>query len=140
MEESYFLLFLSAFLAATIIPISSEVMLMGFVSATDKDAWSFFLVASAGNVLGAIINWVLGRFCINWQKFKWFPVSKVRLHKVNKWFNRFGVWSLLLAWVPVIGDALTVAAGFFRVRFWLFLILVSVSKAGRYAVLLLLFR
>ena len=139
MDESYFLLFLSALLAATIVPISSEVMLIGFVTASDKDALSFFLVASAGNILGAVINWVLGRFCINWQRFKWFPVSKVRHDKINKWFNRFGVWSLLLAWVPFIGDALTVAAGYFRVRFWLFLILVTVSKAGRYAVILLLF-
>ena len=139
MDESYFLLFLSALLAATIVPISSEVMLIGFVTASDKDTWSFFLVASAGNILGAVINWVLGRFCINCQRFKWFPVSKVRHDKINKWFNRFGVWSLLLAWVPFIGDALTVAAGYFRVRFWLFLILVTVSKAGRYAVILLLF-
>ena len=139
MDESYFLLFLSALLAATIVPISSEVMLIGFVTASGKDVWSFFLVASAGNILGAVINWVLGRFCINWQRFKWFPVSKVRHDKINKWFNRFGVWSLLLAWVPFIGDALTVAAGYFRVRFWLFLILVTVSKAGRYAVILLLF-
>ena len=139
MDESYFLLFLSALLSATIVPISSEVMLIGFVTASDKDAWSFFLVASAGNILGAVINWVLGRFCINWQRFKWFPVSKVRHDKINRWFNRFGVWSLLLAWVPFIGDALTVAAGYFRVRFWLFLILVTVSKAGRYAVILFLF-
>ena len=139
MDESYFLLFLSALLSATIVPISSEVMLIGFVTASDKDAWSFFLVASAGNILGAVINWVLGRFCINWQRFKWFPVSKVRHDKINRWFNRFGVWSLLLAWVPFIGDALTVAAGYFRVRFWLFLILVTVSKAGRYAVILLLY-
>tara|TARA_B100000886_G_scaffold327708_1_gene275431 strand:+ start:63 stop:482 length:420 start_codon:yes stop_codon:yes gene_type:complete len=139
MDESYFLLFLSALLSATIVPISSEVMLIGFVTASDKDAWSFFLVASAGNILGAVINWVLGRFCMNWQRFKWFPVSKVRHDKINKWFNRFGVWSLLLAWVPFIGDALTVAAGYFRVRFWLFLILVTVSKAGRYAVILFLF-
>lgn len=139
MDESYFLLFLSALLAATIVPFSSELMLVGFVTASDKNPWFFFLAASAGNILGAVINWLLGRFCINWQRSKWFPVSKVRLDKITEWFNRYGVWSLLLAWVPVIGDALTVAAGFFRVRFGLFLVLITVSKAGRYAVILLLF-
>jgi membrane protein YqaA with SNARE-associated domain len=94
-------------------------------------------VASLGNVLGAVVNWVLGRFCLHWRDRRWFPVDKENLDRAGRWFSRYGVWSLLLAWVPIIGDPLTFAAGILRVNFWLFLILVAIGKAGRYAVVIL---
>ena len=130
-------LFLSALLAATVLPFSSEAVLVGLMAAGDYDMiWLWFL-ASLGNGLGAAVNWGLGRFCLRWQDRRWFPVDKEKLDRAGRWFSRYGVWSLLLAWVPFIGDPLTFAAGVLRVNFWLFLLLVSIGKAGRYAVVIL---
>ena len=135
--EGYVGLFLSALLAATVLPFSSEAVLVGLMAARDYDMiWLWFL-ASLGNVLGAAVNWGLGRFCLRWQDRRWFPVDKEKLDRAGRWFSRYGVWSLLLAWVPFIGDPLTFAAGVLRVNFWLFLLLVSIGKAGRYAVVIL---
>lgn len=135
--EGYVGLFLSALLAATVLPFSSEAVLVGLMAAGDYDmTWLWFL-ASLGNVLGAAVNWGLGRFCLRWQDRRWFPVDKEKLDRAGRWFSRYGVWSLLLAWVPIIGDPLTFAAGVLRVNFWLFLLLVSIGKAGRYAVVIL---
>ena len=135
--EGYVGLFLSALLAATVLPFSSEAVLVGLMAAGDYDMiWLWFL-ASLGNVLGAAVNWGLGRFCLRWQDRHWFPVDKEKLDRAGRWFSRYGVWSLLLAWVPFIGDPLTFAAGVLRVNFWLFLLLVSIGKAGRYAVVIL---
>ena len=135
--EGYVGLFLSALLAATVLPFSSEAVLVGLMAAADYYMiWLWFL-ASLGNVLGAAVNWGLGRFCLRWQDRRWFPVDKEKLDRAGRWFSRYGVWSLLLAWVPIIGDPLTFAAGVLRVNFWLFLLLVSIGKAGRYAVVIL---
>ncbi|HIE20936.1 MAG TPA: DedA family protein [Rhodospirillales bacterium] len=135
--EGYVGLFLSALLADTVLPFSSEAVLVGLMAAGDYDMiWLWFL-ASLGNVLGAAVNWGLGRFCLRWQDRRWFPVDKEKLDRAGRWFSRYGVWSLLLAWVPFIGDPLTFAAGVLQVNFWLFLLLVSIGKAGRYAVVIL---
>ncbi len=136
MSESYLALFLAALLAATVVPFSSEVLLLGMNATGDFDGAMLLLVASAGNTLGSVINWGLGRFCLHWQDRKWFPVSPSGLERASRWFNRYGVWSLLLAWAPIIGDPITLAAGVMRTRFWVFLPLVAISKTGRYAVLL----
>ncbi|MDA0655900.1 MAG: DedA family protein [Proteobacteria bacterium] len=136
MAEGYAALFLSAFLAATILPFSSEALLLGMAASAKFDVLSLFLWASAGNVLGSVVNWTLGRFCLKWRDRRWFPAKPAQLEAASGWFNRYGVWVLLLAWVPIVGDPLTVVAGLLRVRFWLFLILVAVGKVGRYAVLL----
>lgn len=128
--------FLSAFLAATILPFSSEIVLSAFYAAGGGEAVALWLVASAGNVLGALVNWGLGRYLLHWQDKKWFPFKPEKLEKADAWFARYGVWSLLLAWVPVVGDPLTFVAGFLRVNVWLFLVLVTIGKAGRYAAVL----
>ncbi len=128
--------FFSAFLAATILPLSSEVVLGALYAAGGGGALSLWLVASLGNVLGAVVNWGLGRYLLHWRDRKWFPFSEKQLAGAEAWFRRYGVWSLLLAWVPVIGDPLTFAAGFLRVNLWLFLPLVAIGKAGRYAAVL----
>ena len=134
--EGYLGLFLSAFLAATILPFSSEVILAGLAASGKFATIGLLLAASIGNTLGAVVNWGLGRFCLNWQDRRWFPVKQPELDRAGRWFNRYGVWSLLLAWVPIIGDPLTFAAGVMRVPFVLFLVLVAIAKTGRYLVLL----
>ncbi len=136
MIEGYIGLFLTAFLAATIVPFSSEVLLLGMDLSGGFEVIGLLAVASLGNTLGAVANWCLGRFCLHWQDAKWFPIEPRALDRASRWFNRYGTWVLLLAWVPVIGDPITLAAGALKTGFARFLLLVAISKTGRYAVLL----
>ncbi len=129
-------LFLSAFLAATFVPASSEVVLMGLAATGDYSPLWLLAVASSGNTLGSVVNWWLGRFCLRWQDRPWYPAKPDTLEKASRWFNRYGVWSLLLSWVPVIGDPITLVAGVLRVPFWKFLVLVAIAKTLRYMVVL----
>jgi len=136
MIAAYLGLFTSALLAATVLPLSSEAVLTALSVSGDYNTGVLLAVASIGNTLGSLINWVLGRFCLHWQDRKWFPVGPDSLERATTWYNRYGLWSLLLAWVPIIGDPLTLLAGVLKVNIWKFLILVAISKTSRYAVLL----
>lgn len=136
--NGYVGLFVSAFLAATIVPFSSEAVLGALSVAGGVDALSLWIVASVGNTLGACVNWALGRWLLYYQDRKWFPFKQDDLVKADMWFQRYGVWSLLLSWVPLIGDPITFAAGFLRVRFSIFIVLVGVAKSTRYAVVIAL--
>lgn len=133
-DAGYAGLFLSAFVAATLIPLSSEAVLAALAGAQGFDLVKLVLVATAGNTLGAAVNWVLGRYCLHWQDRRWFPVDRNKLNTATRWFRQYGVWSLLLAWMPIVGDPLTFAAGLLGVRFPLFLLLVAIGKGGRYVV------
>ena len=126
-------LFVTAFLAATLLPLSSEAVLAALAAADGFDLFVLIAVATAGNTLGALVNWLLGRFCLRWRDRRWFPVDAARLDTASDRFRRYGVWSLLLAWVPVIGDPLTFVAGVLGVRLAYFLPLVAIGKAARYA-------
>ena len=128
---SYLLLFLSAFLAATILPFYSEVVLFALIR-QGESALVLISVASLGNTLGAAVNWYLGRFLLKYQDRSWFYFKKDQVAKMQYWFQRYGVWSLLFAWMPLGGDALTFIAGVMKVRFWLFLLLVGIGKTMRY--------
>lgn len=132
----YLGLFTSSFLAATLLPFYSEVLLAGLVRA-GYDAWMLLAVATAGNTLGAAVNWALGRYFEKYKEHRWFPFKPNKLGHAQRWFNRFGVWSLLLAWLPIGGDALTFIAGLMRVSFPLFFLLTALGKAARYAAVLL---
>jgi len=128
-------LFGIAFVAATILPAQSEAALVALLAAGDIAPWLLVLVASAGNVLGAVVNWFLGRGIERFRDRRWFPVSPRQLDRATRWYGRWGRWSLLLSWLPIGGDALTVAAGVLREPLWSFVALVTVAKAGRYIVL-----
>ncbi len=131
-------LFLAAFLAATILPFSSEVLL--FLLIQQSGNWVEPLVAaSAGNILGSVLNYYLGYFGEHFLFYKLFRLNRKTVEKASIRFRKYGVYSLLFAWLPVVGDPLTVVAGAFKVRFLLFLILVSIGKIARYGVLILLF-
>ena len=127
-------LFLAAFTAATLLPAQSEILVVGLLL-TDHPPWLVLTVASVGNVLGSVVNWFLGRGLERLRTRRWFPVSPAALARAEGWYHRYGGWSLLLAWAPIIGDPLTVVAGVLRESFWVFLLLVSAAKIGRYLVL-----
>ncbi|WP_320821332.1 YqaA family protein [Thalassolituus sp.] len=128
---SYLLLFSSAFLAATILPFYSEVLLYALLR-DGGDPWILVAIATLGNTLGAVVNWVLGLYILKFQNKRWFYFSQKQIEKAQAWFQRYGVWSLLLAWLPLGGDALTLIAGIMRVKFWPFLLLVGIGKGLRY--------
>ena len=126
---------MAAFLAATILPFSSELVLTGL--ALNGFYWPLLLlVASAGNVLGAIVNYVLGLRYGPAVSMKLLRVTPQSFLRAQHWFQQWGRWSLLFAWVPIIGDPLTLIAGTMRTRFWFFFILVSTTKTTRYGILL----
>jgi membrane protein YqaA with SNARE-associated domain len=133
--EAYLGLFLVAFLAATVLPAYSEVVFAGLIAAGHPPPvlWAW---ATAGNTLGAAVNWALGRFLLRFEGRRWFPFRPETLGRSQRWFQRWGKWSLLMAWLPVGGDALTFIAGVMRVRFPVFLLLTAVGKGARYAILL----
>ncbi|ABD82197.1 YqaA family protein [Saccharophagus degradans] len=134
---SYWLLFGSAFIAATIFPFYSEILLVTLL-ADGKNVALLWLFATAGNSLGAVVNWLLGKYLLRFQTKRWFPFKLDQLARYQAWFQKYGVWSLLLAWMPLGGDALTFIAGMMRVNFWVFFLLTAIGKGLRYAVVILL--
>jgi membrane protein YqaA with SNARE-associated domain len=131
MLTAYISLFTLALLAATVLPLSSELLLIALLQ-EQRSVIALVLVATAGNVLGSCVNWFLGVFILRFRHQRWFYFSETQIEKAQKGFNRYGTWSLLLAWVPVIGDPLTLLAGVMRVKFSTFLLLVTTGKLLRY--------
>jgi membrane protein YqaA with SNARE-associated domain len=126
-------LFLSAFLSATLLPGSSEVALVALLAAGRSDPLWLVTIATAGNVLGSVVNWALGRYFAHFSGRRWFPIDARAYERAAGWCNKFGLWSLLFAWLPLIGDPLTAVAGALRVPFGRFVVLVTIGKAARYA-------
>lgn len=129
--SGYLVLFGSAFLAATILPFYSEVVLFAMLR-EGGDPMALVSIATLGNTLGAVVNWLMGLFLLRFRHRPWFYFNDEQIERAQRWYQRHGVWSLLLAWLPVGGDALTLIAGIMRVRLWVFLLLVGVGKAARY--------
>src|SRR5215207_3307147 len=127
-------LFAAAFLSATVFPFQSEVVLFGMLIAEHYQVWLLVAAASLGNILGSCVNWFLGRFIAHFEARRWFPLSRAQVAKVEGWYHQYGRWSLLLSWVPIIGDPLTIVAGVLREPFPIFLALIVVARTARYIV------
>jgi membrane protein YqaA with SNARE-associated domain len=130
-------LFIAAFLAATILPAQSEAGLAALVLASPASVTLLVVTASLGNVLGSLVNWYLGLSINRFTGKRWLPMN-THLSRAISWYSRYGRWSLLLSWAPVIGDPLTVVAGIMREPFLRFLFIVGIAKTGRYIVVALL--
>jgi membrane protein YqaA with SNARE-associated domain len=131
----YALMCAIAFSAGTLLPFSSEVALVAQMKTGLGSPVGLLLAATIGNVAGSCFNWLIGRYARHFEGRRWFPFSAATIDTASARFNALGVWTLLLAWVPIIGDPLTFVAGVMRVPFWIFLPLVTIGKAGRYAAL-----
>ncbi|KAA2213305.1 DedA family protein [Pseudoroseomonas oryzae] len=125
-------LFASAFLSATLLPGSSEAALVALLAGTALPPWWLVAAATAGNVLGSVVNYGIGRGVERFRDRSWFPVAPRRYEQAVGWYRRFGRWSLLCSWVPVVGDPLTLVAGALREDWRVFLVLVTLGKAARY--------
>ncbi|WP_423749138.1 YqaA family protein [Pseudomonas sp. VD9] len=131
MLVGYLGLFVAAFGAATLLPLQSEAVLVGLLLSGQYSLWWLLGIATLGNVLGSLVNWLLGRWVDHFKARRWFPVSARQLDKARGHYARWGHWTLLLSWVPIIGD-LTLVAGVMREPLWRFLLMVSIAKTARY--------
>ncbi|MXP65074.1 DedA family protein [Roseomonas sp. M0104] len=131
-------LFGLAFVAATILPAQSEAALAGLLLAGTYSPVLLLVAASLGNTAGSALNWGLGRGIERFRGRRWFPVRPAALERAQGWYRRHGKWSLLLSWLPIVGDPLTLVAGVMREPFLPFLLLVALAKSGRYLVIALL--
>lgn len=127
----YLFLFASSLLAATILPFYSEVVLFALLK-KGADPLLLVISATAGNTIGAWINWVIGLFILHFQDRRWFYFKPKQIAAAQRWFQRYGKWTLLFSWLPIGGDALTLVAGIMRVHWLPFLILVAIGKGLRY--------
>ncbi|MBJ6138379.1 YqaA family protein [Marinobacter litoralis] len=132
---AYLTLFLTSFAAATLLPAYSEILL-GTLANQGLPLFWLWLSATLGNTLGSVINGLIGRQVDRFKDKRWFPVSEMQLHKARNRFNRYGQWSLLLGWLPLGGDALTLIGGVMRVPWLNFIVLVGIGKGLRYALVI----
>ena len=126
-------LFLAAFIAATPVPMQSEVVFLGLQAA----GWTMgllVLVASIGNTLGSCVTYGLGRWLSEQRDHRWFPLTPAQMIRAEGWFRRWGLWLLLLSWAP-FGDMIVAVSGVLRVPVPVFVILVALAKTGRYVAL-----
>ncbi len=135
---AYIGLFFAAFGAATLLPLQSEALLVGLLLSDQYWLWLLLTVATLGNVLGSLVNWWLGRRVERFRERRWFPVSPANLDRARVQYQRYGHWSLLLSWLPIIGDPLTLIAGVMREPLGRFLLIVTLAKGARYGVLALI--
>ena len=128
-------LFVAAFVAATIIPAQSELLLAALLAAGRFEVAVLLAAATAGNVLGSLVNWLIGRELADHASARWFPASERAMRRAEAWFTRFGPAVLLLSWLPIVGDPLTLIAGVLRMRLVPFLVIVTIAKGCRYLLL-----
>ena len=133
----YLTLFTISFMVATIVPFGSEMYFGTLLSLGKYNNFFLLLSASLGNVLGSVFNWICGYYANYFINRSWFPIKKDKINKATKIFNKYGKWSLLLSWVPFIGDPITFVAGTLRYSFIPFVLLVSIGKVGRYLLIYL---
>lgn len=130
----YLGLFAVAFLAATLLPGGSEIALTAALASTENSVVLLIAFATLGNVLGSLVNWILGRYFNHLQNSSWYPIKPDQMSRAETWYQKYGRWSLLLSWAPIIGDPLTLISGVFREPLISFLILVTIAKLTRYLV------
>ena len=124
-ESIELVLFVAAFISATVIPGGSEAVLLGAVAAQPDRTLEFVLIAMVGNTLGGMTGYLIGRFI---------PEKKKEGRELA-WLHKYGIWAVFFSWVPLFGDALPVAAGWLRLNPWLTALFVALGKGARYAVL-----
>ena len=131
----YLSLAFSAFISATLLPFGSELVLVGLLT-QGYPALVLWGIATVFNTLGSVLNWYLGRQLLLSQHKSWFMFKPSQIEQASSQFQRWGLVSLLFAWLPVIGDPLTLVAGVLKVRLLWFVLLVGLGKALRYGVII----
>lgn len=126
-------LFLISFLAATVLPVASEWLLAALV-AKQVDLTAAVTIATLGNTLGAITTWAIGVWGGIWITRRWLRINDRDRIRAERWYSRWGSWSLLMAWLPIVGDPLCLVGGLLKIPLFRFTLLVAAGKAARYLV------
>lgn len=131
----YWGMFISSFIAGTVFPFSSEAVVTALQLAGLDPVW-LFVAATVGNVGGSMVNYGVGRL----GKMEWIErylrVSPEKVHRAERWMERYGAWIGILCFMPIMGSAIAVALGFVRANPWLSLLTITIGKVVRYAVLI----
>jgi membrane protein YqaA with SNARE-associated domain len=135
---AYCFLFFVSFAAATLLPGGSEAYLL-YLRYQDFSPFYLLLIATSGNTLGSLVNYILGKYAYAWSLKKDY-VKTLHVTKAKKYFDKYGFIALLFSWLPIIGDPITFVAGVLRYNLSLFLLLVTLSKFTRYVFILYLYR
>jgi membrane protein YqaA with SNARE-associated domain len=134
LEWGYLGLFVASFLAATVVPFSSELVFSAMVLGGKLDPWVCVFVATAGNWLGGMTSYGLGRFGkIDWIE-KYLKIDKAKVDNFIVKFQKYGSWSVFFSFLPFIGDVIAVAVGFLRGRWWIVAPIMLLGKLFRYIV------
>lgn len=130
MDLGYWGLFIGSFLAATIVPFSADALLIGMLVAGGSP-WVVIAIATAGNFLGGLTSYGVGR-AGKWEWIEKFGVKPETLEKQKAKIDKYGSWAALMSWVPIIGDVIAIALGFYRTKFIPSAIFMFIGKAGRF--------
>lgn len=130
-------LFFLGFIAATLVPLGSEWLLVLLLTRGHDPALTV-AVAAVGNTLGALTTWGVGWYGGTWLIERVLRIDGPSRLRAERFYQQYGLWSLLLAWLPILGDPLCLIGGLLRVRLWPFTLLVATGKLGRYALVALL--
>lgn len=136
-QYAYGYLFLLSFFASTVIPVGSEWLLVSMII-KGFDPVLTVSTATAGNTLGACTTYGIGIFGSSWVIRKLFRMDEKTQKRAEKFYARYGVWSLLLSWLPLVGDPICFAGGLLRIHFGVFVVLVLAGKLLRYGLLAIL--
>ncbi len=137
-EWGYIGLFIGSFLAATVVPFSSDILLVGILIAGGSYVVTP-IVATAGNWLGGLTSYYLG-YLGKWEWLeKWFGVSESRLQRHKVHVDRYGSLLALMSWLPFVGDVFAIALGFYKVKFWKSAIFMLIGKGLRFVFWVLLY-
>lgn len=132
-NPGYMPLFILSFLASTLLPVGSEWLLILMLT-QGYLAVPVVVVATLGNTLGACTNWLVGRYGGGWALERFFRISETQRKRAEDWYKRYGSASILLSWLPVVGDPLCLVAGLLGIRFPLFIALAGAGKLLRYII------
>lgn len=133
----YWGLFFISFLSATIIPFSSDAFVAGMI-ALKFNMWWVFIIASVGNTLGGMTNYYIGRAGKTEWINKYLRISEKKIHRAEKYVQKFTVLSALLTWLPGIGDALALVLGLFRANIYKVVLFMLIGKSARYYAIIFL--
>lgn len=128
-------IFWICFLAASVLPMGSEPAVAAMAAAS-KNIWMLLLVASIGNYLGSLTNYAVGRWGGDWSVARFFKVKPAAFQKARRFYTRWGAPTLFFAWVPVVGDPLTILAGIFKIHPLIFTLWVLPGKTLRYFIII----
>ena len=125
-------LFFSAFISSTLLPGGSELLLIYYLNTNPENVWSYFIAVTAGNSLGAMLTYLMGYY-FYWGREK----AQNKHQKAISFCQRYGVYSLLLSWLPIVGDALPLIAGWLKLSMTKSIVFITTGKALRYLLIII---